>query len=155
MSVKQDELKGNLDIKKLPADLCYGLPTEFVKKLQDILEPNILVNPGNKFVVVGHATPAPEDKGKLWIRTSRSGIFQGYFFYQDSAWERIHNYRPDEVIWMYGDSRVIPEGFQLIDSSSNITSDIVDFIVKQYLKDQGASSPEVTVYNYFAVRYLG
>lgn len=155
MSVKQDQLKGSLEIKRLPADLCYGTPPEFVKKLIEILEPNILVNAGNDFVVVGHATPAPEDKGKLWIRTTRSGIFQGFFFYQDSAWQRVHNYRPDEVIWMYGDSRVIPEGFQLIAPGANIGADIIEFIMKQYLKDQAATTPTVTVYSYFAVRYLG
>ena len=75
--------------------------------------------------------------------------------FQAGEWQRIHNYRSDEVIWVFGDSRVIPEGFQLIDNNAGIPSDVIDFLMKQYLKDPIASTPTQDVFKYYAIRYIG
>lgn len=155
MPVTREKLLGQLIINKIPKDLCWGTPTEFVKSLTKILGVNLFTNPGNDFVVVGHSVPAPEDKGRLWVRLSRSGVFQGFYMFVGGSWQRVHNYRSDEVIWMYGDSRIIPEGFQLIDDDSIVPSDVRDWIVQQYLPDTAASTPGAPVYKYFATIYIG
>lgn len=156
MPVKREKALGTLQINKLPKNLCWGTPEEFVKKLIEILGVNIVTHEGSNFVIVSHVVPPPEDKGKLWVRTTSGGVFQGFFLFQDSTWQRIQNRRSDEVIWLYGDSRELPEGFQLIEPGiGGIASDVVDFIVTKYLKDPAASTPTQTVYKYFAVRWIG
>lgn len=156
MPIKREKVRGELEIKRIPKDFCWGTPTEFVKALQEIYGVDLFVNAGNDFVVIGHQVPAPGDKGRLWIRLSRSGIFQGFFAFQDGKWQRIFNYRVDRVLWMHGDSREIPEGFQLIDANSGqIDPDARDHIVGQYLVDTAATTATLTVYKYFAVRWIG
>ena len=155
MPLKRDQTSGKLVLKRIPKDLCWGKPVEFIKSLVEILGVELPSSSNNRFVVVGHEVPESEDKGKLWVRTSRGGVFLGYYFFQDGEWQRIHNFRPDQVVWLFGDSRVIPEGFQLIDTGVGVPSDIIDFLKKKYLVDTANSTPTQTVYRYFAVRYVG
>lgn len=156
MSVKREKVKGELRIGKLPKDLCWGKPSDFVKKLVEILSVNLFINPGNDFVVFGFQTPSADDTGRLWIRTSRSGVFSGFYLFTGKKWERVHNYRSDEIIWVHGDSRSIPDGFQLIEEEiGGIQSDVISHIMSQYLKDFAASTTTLTVYKYFAIRYIG
>ena len=156
MSVSREKVEGELRVDRIPKDLCWGKPEDFVKALTSMLGVTLFTNPGNDFVVVGHQTPANEDKGRLWVRTSRSGVFQGFYLFQGKTWKRIHNRRSDEIIWLTGDSRDIPEGFQLIvPGIGGILSAVVTHLVKQYYVDTAASGPTLTVYNYYAVRYIG
>lgn len=155
MPITREKLLGQLIINRIPKDLCWGTPTEFIKSLTKILGVNLFINPGNDFVVVGHQVPAPEDKGRLWVRLSRSGVFQGFYMFIGGLWKRVHNYRSDEIIWMYGDSRDIPDGFQLINELSIVPSEVRNHVMTQYLTNTAASTPTNTVYSYFATIYIG
>ncbi len=154
MSVVRERIDAVLKILRIPPDLCWGRPDDFVKLLTEILTVELSTSPNNEFVIVGHQTPGEDDKGKLWIKLQINGSFQGFFFFQNGLWERIHNYRNDEVIWMQGDSRVIPKGFELIDGAlGGIPTDVQQHILTFYLENTTVVGS--TVFKYFAVRYIG
>ena len=59
-----DTLKGKITLATSPTSLCWGKPSEFVKKLTEILTVRFPVSRDNQFTVVGHQTPSLDDKGK-------------------------------------------------------------------------------------------
>lgn len=154
MSLAKDGGLGKLVIKEDLTCLKYTKPADFIKRLVEILGVELQNSEGADFVVVGHATPTEEDKGRPWFRFAKNGPFQGIYAFQKGKWVRVFNLRNDQVVWMYGDSREIPAGFELIDSvTSGIPADVRTHIVNQYLVDTTISSS--TVYKYFAVRWRG
>lgn len=154
MSVVRERVDAILKILRIPPDLCWTTPEEFIKLLTKILTVEINTAANNEFVIVGHQAPGEDEKGKLWVRLAINGSFIGFYFFENGLWERIHNFRIDHVVWMHGDSRQIPKGFQLIDTGiAGITTDVVDHIKTFYLVNTAVVSP--TVFKYFAVRYIG
>ena len=60
-------------------------------------------------------------------------------------------FRSDQIIWMFGNSTDIPDGFQLIDSNAPLPAAVRDKIISEYVETSQGSG----VYTYFAVRWLG
>lgn len=151
-----EKVSARLILKDVPPGVCWGKPEDFIKLLTSALGVELAVSRLTDFVIIGHQTPTADDKGRLWIRLSKAGLFQGFFLFQRGKWRRIHNYRNDEIIWMVGDSRDIPDGFELINGTvAGIPTDVQNFILTKYLANSAASTPTQTVYSYFAVRYTG
>ena len=155
MSSLREKISAQLRILKIPADACFTTVADLFQMIQENFSVDLSAGVNNDFVVIGHQVPGEDDKGKLWVRKQRNGSFQGFYLFVDKAWQRIFNRRNDEVIWMHGDSREIPDGYQLIDATiGGIPSDVVDHIISQYLRDTTVTGP-ISVYKYFAVRYTG
>lgn len=155
MSRLREKITAKLQLLSIPPGACFTTVGELLELIRDVFTVELSAGVNNDFVVIGHQTPGEDDKNKLWIRKQRNGSFQGYYLFVSNAWQRVFNRRNDEVIWMHGDSREIPEGFELIDANiGGITSDVVGHIVDQYLRDTTVTG-QIPVYKYFAVRYTG
>lgn len=155
MAIVREKVLADLVIGRIPPDLCWGKPEEFLKAIEEAMDVILQLNSNNDFVVIGHETPSADDKNRLWVRLARNGSFQGFYLFVDGKWQRVFNRRNDEIIWMFGDSRNIPEGFQLIDgTATGIPTDIQQHIIQQYKINEDVTGI-ATVYEYFAVRYLG
>ena len=68
MSLDREKVNGKLVVNRIPKDLCYGKPADFVQALTQMLGVDVVAGRNNEFTVVGHLVPNPEDKDKLWIR---------------------------------------------------------------------------------------
>lgn len=151
MAIARDKLSVALAVKRIPEKLCWGKPRDFIENLTQYLTAELDVESRLNLVVVGHETPTEDDKDRLWIRTARDNSFLGFYLFQNGAWKVIHNYRSDEVIWMYGNSTQIPSGFEFIDGSlGGMDSKVQERVISQYLQIEGTNS-----YSYFAVRWKG
>lgn len=154
MAINRERILAALAITRIPPDLCWGKPADFIKQLVESLTVTLDIATNTDFVVIGHEVPSEDDKGRLWIRLQRNGSFLGFYLFVNGKWQRVFNRRSDEIIWMYGDSRNIPDGFQLVDDSSPVPTDVKDHIMKQYLVDTSVNSA-TPVYRYFALTYVG
>lgn len=145
---------GKLIVKDIPSNVCWESPDKFLKKITDFYRVDLDINSNVDFVVVGSETPSEDDKSRLWIKTYNNGYFAGLYKFEGGKWREISLHRPDEVVWFYGDSRNIPEGFKLIDEDNGyITSDNIKHIMSFYNRD--TSIVGSTVYTYFACTYIG
>lgn len=155
MSRLRQKISAKLKLLRVPTKDCFTTLSDLLKLIEDIFTVELSAGVNNDFVVTGHQAPSEDDKNRLWVRKSRQGTFAGFYMFLNGAWRRIFNRRNDEVIWMQGDSRTIPEGFTLIsETTGGITSDVRDHIMQYYLEDTSVSEAS-PVYKYFAVRYTG
>lgn len=155
MSGLRQKISAKLQVLKVPSSACFSTVAELFKLIQESFTVELSAGVNNDFVVTGHQTPGADDKNRLWIRKLRQGSFAGFYIFVDGAWNRIFNRRNDEIIWMHGDSRNIPEGFTLISTNTGgIESSVREHIMQYYLEDTSVSEAS-PVYKYFAVRYTG
>lgn len=155
MSGLRQKISGKLNLLKVPANACFTTVAELLKLIQDSYSVDLSAGVNNDFVVTGHQPPGADDKNRLWVRQQRQGSFAGFYMFIGGAWKRIFNRRNDEIIWMHGDSREIPDGFTLIsESTGGLTSDVREHVMQFYLEDTSVSQAS-PVYKYFAVRYTG
>lgn len=146
-----DTLVGEITLENKPREICWGTPDDFLKLLTQVLSVRFPVNLANEFVVVGFQTPSPDDQGRMWARFDASRNWLGWHAFQKGNWRRVYEYRSDEIIWMVGDSRSIPDGFQLVDSGAPLPTATIEHIKSFYLE----TNPGTGAYRYFAVRFLG
>lgn len=145
-----DTLIGELQISERPGSLCYGKPWDFVGILTKILKVSFPVNRNNKFVVIGHETPAIDDQDKMWARFTSSRVPLGWFTYVKGKWRRFYTAAPGEVRWFIGDSTKPPDGWQTIDENvSGISNAILDKLKILYVEDTPGH------FVFFAARYIG
>lgn len=154
MPITRDPISGKPVITKIPENLKWGKPIDFVKALMNMFVVVLPLKGNNDFVVTGSQVPTEDDKSRLWVADQKNGSFLGFFRFIKGQWRRIFNLRADMVIWMVGDSRDIPEGFQLIDGTvSGIDVETQNFIKAQFRIDP--TSTTFPIYTYFACRYIG
>lgn len=152
---KTDKVYGKVILNDTPSNVCWETPAKFISSLQKYLGVELDLNSNVDFVVIGSQVPSEDDKGRLWIKLYANGTFAGFYLFENGSWVQIQNRRYDEIVWFSGDSRSIPEGYQLIDSNSGVvTSAVRNHIMSMYLQDfsAGTASP---VYTYFACTYIG
>jgi hypothetical protein len=155
MSDLRQKISAQLKLLNIPPDACFTTVPDLLKLIEAVFSVDLSAGVNNDFVVIGHQTPGADDKNKLWIRKQRNGSFQGFYLFINKTWQRIFNRRNDEVIWLHGDSREIPVGFQLINTTTaGIDADVVSSIMSQYVRDTSITGLN-PVYKYFAVRYIG
>lgn len=138
---------GAIKFTDVPNDFCLTTITELVKFVQQhgVVEFNAssITN-----VVVG--TSQPTDTSVVWFQISPSGNFIGVYVYVQSQWVPVFP-PPSQVITMYGDSRDIPIGYQLITSTTpGFNAAMVAHLQAQWLSDPGG-----TYYLIFDVVYTG
>lgn len=121
---------------------------DFLTKYPDMLAvdiPSALMG-----AVVSKDEPAEDSRDKLWVRRDGSGNFVGMYAFQAGRWMPVYNTVPGEVIWMYGDSNYLPEGFTLILNDSNtVDSNTANALMARYVP------LNLGGYSYFAVLFTG
>ena len=154
MSVTRDNVRGTLQIDRIPPNLCWGKPADFIQQLVRIVSIELGIPPSTDFVVTGHQTPTEDDKNRVWIRLDRNRNFLGFYMFISGAWRRVFNRPINEVIWYWGDSREIPPGFALIDGTAPaMPADVQAHVQTFYHRNSSITS--ITVWDYFAVLYTG
>ena len=139
---------GTVRIKNFPEDTCFTSFQEFLKALQDFLIVEIPASVTN--VIVSNQEPSTAQRGSVWFKFNNAGVFQGIYLFTNGAWNQMLP-APNEVIWMYGSSDDIPEGFQLIDSDNpNFTAPQITHIQTFFYP-----TPGTPPYEYFAVTFTG
>lgn len=121
---------------------------EFLNLLPDYLD--VEVPSGFSGVIVNSTAPSEDDKNKLWIKLDGSGNYSGSYLYTNGGWKPLYNLPPGQIIWMYGASNSIPEGFKLIETDDGVVPNSVAEILRGQYISNGAGG-----YSYFAVRYVG
>lgn len=105
-------------------------------------------------VLVGNKQPADSDRYKVWFKQDNSSNFEGIYIYAVGAWRKIYPVETPgnrQVFWISGDSRSIPEGFELIEEgTAGISSSDIESIKALY-----RSSVDSDYFTYYAVVYKG
>jgi hypothetical protein len=112
-----DIIRGTLKLDNFQEGRVYTDTDAFIKAIQTLFSVEIPITITN--VIISAAQPGDDFKEGVWIRKDAAGVFQGIYIFQSGAWTKIVPPLFDnEVIYMYGDSRNIPEGYSLADSSN-------------------------------------
>lgn len=136
------KIDGNLDV------CCFTSWADFVKALPGLLTVEIPADSTN--VTVGSQAPSSDQRNIVWIRTDNSGAFLGIYIFTNNGWQQVSP-APNEIVRMYGDSRSVPTGYQLIDlSNSKFSSGEVSAIQATWIRD-----PTNTYWRVFDVIYSG
>jgi len=142
---RYDKLTGKMELGKTPSNWCWTTPKAFAEELINSLQFSWPFEDTHKAVIYGDKTPSADDKDKMWARFDNSGNWLGWYAWQKGSWKRVYNYRSDQVIWLYGNSNNIPDGFQLLDGTAAGAPDLSP----QFTANQSGG------YSYYAVRWIG
>lgn len=143
-----DVISGAIKLSGLMEGKCFTSWQEFVQALPSMLTIEVPSSISN--VTVGNIQPAADELDHLWIRKDSSGSFVGLYVFSLGKWRQVYPV-DGEVIWMNGDSRLIPDGYVLIDTgTSGFTQDVINHIKNMYKLDNTG-----VYYVYFAVTYVG
>lgn len=143
---EQIKVRGAVKIDGLPDKDCFEDGKTFLEWLTSHLVLEIPTDITN--VVID--SNQPKDRNTLWIRRSKAGAVIGFYLFSDGAWTQLFP-TPEAVFWIWGDSREVPPGYQLIDSSHNLfTAAEAKFFTDQYRR-----SDDDTHYTYFATTFIG
>jgi hypothetical protein len=88
----------------LPGSVCYTTPQQLFLDFRNNL---VATLPGNYAgLVVGDATPATSDQGKLWYRTTATCVPMGIFVFYNGTWVRAipHHMPPGTIVPYYSSS---------------------------------------------------
>ena len=148
MSVISETVKGAIKINSLLDRECFTSWQDFVEALPRLLAVEVPVSISG--VIIAKDPPGEDDRDKLWIRRDGAGNIVGFFLFQNGDWNPFYLFAPQQVIWVYGDSRNVAKGFVLIDTGdAEISSNTVAALRAQYV-------PNLTGgFEYFAVRFVG
>lgn len=101
MATSFDEISGRLVPNKIPENLCWTNPNEFLENIQQWLGVELGFRRNQNFVIGGFETPGPDDTNKLWARVDQNGNGLGWHHFINGAW------RP---YCKPGEQRTLPEG---------------------------------------------
>lgn len=148
MPTNPNVIAGALKLLSLPDLACFTSFGELLQALPDYLGieiPNTITN-----VVISNIEPNDSQRSFLWVRYNAAGGFIGFYLYTGGAWTQVFP-APNEIILMYGDSRSIPPGYQLADSSNpHITVPMETALQTLWVLD-----PTTTYYIQFHVTFEG
>lgn len=148
MPITPDVVEGSLKIKGLPDLACFTSMLDFLKALPTyygIEIPNSITN-----VIVSNVEPLDTQRDFIWFRRSNSGSFLGIYLYASGSWKQAFP-APQQIFWMYGDSRDVPDGYLLVGPDNpNFTAGEVTAYEAKYIAD-----PTNTYYVYFATTFEG
>lgn len=148
MRLIEDVIKGAIKINGNLDRQCFSSWREFLETLPNLLA--VEVPRGASSLLVGREEPGEEDRNKLWARQDSNGAFLGLYAFQNGGWRPFYNYVQNEIIWMFGNSDTIPDGFTLVEVGDPvIPSSVVNAIRGQFIP--GANNNFI----YFAVKYTG
>lgn len=142
-------VRGALRVNGLPELNCFRSFADFIKALPELL--SVEVPEGAYGVTVGADEPGEQDRTKLWVRRDNSGGLIGLYAFQGGAWKPLYGPVPGEVKFIFGDSNIPPEGWEVIlPGDGTMPSEVVNRLVSTYVPNVGTGG-----YYYFAVRYVG
>lgn len=149
--VIQDVVRGAIKVDSLPDRACFNSFEEFIQALPNYLSVEVPTKISG--VLVSREPPSEDDRDKIWFRRNSSGAYAGIYAFQNGKWQRLFQFVQDgalEIIWVYGNSNQIPDGFVLIqDGDTQILSTVVHAIMGHYVPIVGGG------FSYFAMRYIG
>lgn len=115
MSTDNDVILGALKLIGKPDCECFTSWADFMSKLNTFWAVEIPSNITN--VTVSTNEPNDDQHDNVWFRLNNAGSFAGIFIYAMGDWQQIFPH-PNEIVRMYGDSRNVPPGYMLVDSSN-------------------------------------
>jgi len=148
MQLISDVIKGAIKLNQLPDRLKYSSWIEFIKDLPNLLSVEVPTSVSG--VIVGSSYPTETDRDKVWYRRDSAGNLIGTYAFQAGSWRPLYQLAPGQILWLYGDSSDIPEGFIMIDvGDPRIPALVVNTLMPQYIPNGSGG------YEYFAVRWAG
>jgi len=148
MRANQNIIKVPLKINGLPDLACFESFEAFLQSLPEFLVGEISGSVTN--VVISNQQPGEDERDKIWFRLTNSGTFIGVYVFSEGVWVQLFP-PPNQVVWMYGDSRNIPQGYRIVDATNpNFTASAASIIMGQYIYDSSN-----TFFVYFAVTFEG
>lgn len=143
-------VSGSLKTKGIPQDVCFESFAELLKSLEKYVTVEVPRSITN--VTVGDTPPGEDRRDNLWVRFDKSGNYLGNWVFVKGNWQLAYTFAPNQIIWMTGDSRVIPQGFKLVDENNgSVPSDVAQVLQGQYVI--ATDNFGLPYYRYFAVTY--
>jgi len=136
---------GQLILKALPELECFTNFTDFLKALPGLYAVEIPASVTN--VIVGPAQPSSSQTSSIWVRVNNAGTFLGIYVFSDGNWIQVVP-APNQIIWMYGDSSVVPDGYKTTDAASGDEISVALALALKALWITGNVGPN---YEYFSV----
>ena len=148
MSTDPIVVDGALVPSGFPDTVCY---TSFKKLLEDL--PNffkVQIPKSITNVIVSNVQPLEKDRNSIWFKLNNAGIFIGICVFSGGTWVQMFPV-PNELPWIFGDSREVPEGYALADENNkNLPTGL-----GAYLRDHWKLHSSGAYYEYFQVTYIG
>lgn len=145
----QADMMAKVRLLGFPERCKFNSLQEFLTKYPDMLAVDI---PSSLFgAVVSKDEPGEDGRDRLWVRRDGSGNYVGTYAFQAGKWRPVYNTVPGEIIWLYGDSNYVPEGFTLIQTGDDA---VVDSTTAAALMARYVPLP-TGGYSYFAVLFTG
>ncbi len=108
---------GQLLLKALPELQCFTNFTDFLKALPSLYAVEVPSTVTN--VITGPAQPTSSQTSAIWVRINNAGTFLGIYVFSAGKWIQIVP-APQQVIWMYGDSSAVPDGYKSTDDAAGV-----------------------------------
>jgi len=148
MPIGTDTIRGMLKLNGLIDCEFYTSWQDFVAAIPKLFAVEIPNNITN--VTIGDQQPSDSERDHLWFRTDSSGAFAGLYMFAQCVWQKIYPV-PNQLFFMWGDSRILPPGYTLADADPNINS--TELQDMQRIWSVGGTNP--TWYSTFHVTYTG
>lgn len=143
-----DVIRGALKLDSFLEDKCFTNWESFILSIPTMF--SVEVPAGITNVNVGNSQPTDDERDNLWVRKDNSGSFLGFYVYSQGAWRNIYP-PPNGPILVVGDSRTIPDGYQLASDSPLITASMLTKLRTLWVL--GGTLPDW--YTMFHVMYVG
>jgi hypothetical protein len=144
-----DTIIGSLKLVGSPDKICPMTWDELLRSIPSLYAVDVPRNVTN--VTIGAVQPPESDNDNLWVRINSDGTFVGFYTFQTGAWRKAYQYTLNDVIWRWGNSASIEDGFKLIDQNSALPVPVIDKLMLDYVVDP----VNPTNYIYFAVQFVG
>lgn len=139
-------IRGSIKLDNLIETGCFTSIDDFLKRLPDMLTVEIPADVTN--VTIGSTQPNSDQLNNLWIKKDNSGSFVGLFLFAQGGWNQVYPV-PQELHLVYGDSTVIPTGYQLASDDVNISPTQLAFLQLMWHSNGGGG------YDIFHISYAG
>lgn len=142
-------ITGSVKVVGLLEEGCSLSAQEFLLSLQELLAIEIPVQRITN-VIISNQQPGDEDRNTLWVQRTNGGSVIGIRVYSAGKWVQVFP-APNQVYWLYGDSREPPAGYVVITAGSG------QFTVAQYndLITNAISDPTNTYFVYYPAVFVG
>lgn len=148
MTIGVDVIRGILKLDNFMEGKCFTSWADFIAAMPSMFSVEVPTDVTN--VKLGTDQPSDSERDNLWIKINGAGSFVGIFIYAQGTWQQIYPV-PQEIFFMYGDSRNVPAGYRLVSDDPNISD--IQVVNMQKIWTTGGTSP--TWYTTFHVTYKG
>jgi len=137
------KLLGKLDCN------CFTSWQDFIKAIPSMFA--VEIPPDITNVTLSNNQPDADQQDHVWFKLNSAGNFVGIFLYITGSWRQVYPV-PNQIFQVFGDSRVPPTGYILVDSSNpNFTAAEVAALQANWVPHP----TEPGVYTIFNVTYAG